>query len=122
MRILLLNEYFPPDTSATAKMAAAVVDFLAERHQVTVLCGRPSYDPTERHPYYVLHRERRGNAVVERVGSTTFSRQRMRQRVLNYLSYVALAVPRALLLRCGRGPGYDRSALRRDCRRLRRMA
>jgi colanic acid biosynthesis glycosyl transferase WcaI len=99
MRILLLNEYFPPDTSATAYMAAAVVDALAEAHSVTVLCGRPSYDPSERHPFYFFRRDRRGRAVVERVGSTTFPRFRMHQRVWNYLSYVALSVPRALVIR-----------------------
>lgn len=98
LRILLLNEYFPPDTSATAKMAALVADALAEEHHVTVLAGRPSYDPTERHPFYFLRRETRGNLTIERVGSTTFPRFRMRQRVLNYLTYVALAVPRALLV------------------------
>ena len=99
MRILLLNEYFPPDTAATAYMAAAVVDILAEGHQVTVLCGRPSYDPTERHPFYLFRRERRSQAVVERVGSTTFPRFRMSRRIWNYLSYVALSVPRALFVR-----------------------
>ena len=80
-------------------MAAAVVDALAEHHQVTVLCGRPSYDPSERHPFYLLRREKRGPATVERVGSSTFSRFRMRQRVWNYLSYVTLSVPRALFTR-----------------------
>jgi len=99
MHILLLNEYFPPDTSATAHMAAAVVDALAEGHSVTVLCGRPSYDPSERHPFYLIRRERRGRIVVERLGSTTFPRFRMLHRVSNYLSYVALAIPRALLVR-----------------------
>jgi len=96
MRILLLNEYFPPDTAATAHMAALVVDALAERHQVTVLCGRPSYDPSERHPFYLFRHDRRGEAVIERVGSTTFPRFRMRQRLWNYLSYVILSIPRAL--------------------------
>lgn len=99
MRILLLNEYFPPDTAATANMAAAVVDALAEGHSVTVLCGRPSYDPSERHPFYLFRRERRGSVIVERVGSTTFPRFRMFHRLSNYLSYVALAVPRALMVR-----------------------
>ena len=99
MRILLLNEYFPPDTSATAKMAAAVVDALSERHEVTVLCGRPSYDPSERRSFKFLRRENRGKTVVERVGSTTFPRHRMLHRLSNYLSYVALAVPRALMIR-----------------------
>jgi glycosyltransferase involved in cell wall biosynthesis len=99
VRILLLNEYFPPDTSATAKMAAAVVNELAKRHEVTVLCGRPSYDPSERHPFYVWRRERVGDVVVERVGSTAYARHRMRQRVFNYLSYVIMSVPRALFIR-----------------------
>lgn len=99
MHILLLNEYFPPDTSATAKLAALVVEELAQRHHVTVLCGRPSYDPSERHPFYFLRREVRGNVTIERVGSTTYPRFRMRHRVSNYLTYLALAVPRALLVR-----------------------
>lgn len=99
MRILLLNEYFPPDTSATAKMAEAVVDVLARRHQVVVLCGRPSYDPSERHSYYLLRREQRGNVQVERVGSTAFPRFRMARRLSNYLSYLLLAIPRALMIR-----------------------
>src|ERR1700693_5363164 len=63
VHILLLNEYFPPDTSATAKCAAQVADALTERHRVTVLAGRPSYDSTEYHPRYLLRREVRGNLV-----------------------------------------------------------
>src|SRR5579864_329479 len=99
MRILLLNEYFPPDTSATAKMAKAVVDALAEHHQVVVLCGRPSYDPTERHPYYLLRCEQHGNLRIERVGSTAFPRFRMTRRLANYFSYLLLVIPRALMIR-----------------------
>jgi colanic acid biosynthesis glycosyl transferase WcaI len=100
VHILLLNEYFPPDTSATAKMAAAVVDALSAQHEVTVLAGRPSYDPTEYYSYSLLRRDAIGkNVVVERVGSTAFPRQRMRRRVANYLSYVSLAFPRALAIK-----------------------
>ena len=99
MHVLVLNEYYPPDTSATAKNAVLVVEALARKHQVTVLAGRPSYDPTERHPPYLLRREAQGNVTVERVGSTTFPRFRMMGRMSNYLSYLALAVPRALSIR-----------------------
>lgn len=98
MHVLLLNEYYPPDTSATAKLAAQFIEPLAERHRVTVLCGRPSYDPTERHPPYLLRREVRGNLVIERVGSTAFPRFQMRRRLSNYMTYLALAVPRALAI------------------------
>lgn len=99
MHILILNEYYPPDTSATAKMAAIVAEKLSERHQVTVLAGRPSYDPEEHYPFAFLRREKRNNVMVERVGSTDYPRHIMRRRVANYLSYLALAVPRALLIR-----------------------
>jgi glycosyltransferase involved in cell wall biosynthesis len=99
VRILLLNEYFPPDTSATAKMAALVTNALARRHEVTVLAGRPSYDPDEHYPFAFLRRERRDGIAVERVGSTVYSRYQMRKRVANYLSYVSLAIPRALTIK-----------------------
>jgi colanic acid biosynthesis glycosyl transferase WcaI len=98
VHILLLNEYFPPDTSATAKCAAQVVEALTANHKVTVLAGRPSYDPTETHPPYLLRREVRGNLTVERVGSTAYPRFQMRRRVSNYLTYLALAIPRALTI------------------------
>jgi colanic acid biosynthesis glycosyl transferase WcaI len=100
MRILLLNLYYPPDTSATAKMAATVVEALSARHDVTVLCGRPSYDPSERRPWRLWQTERSGKTTIIHVGSTDYSRLQMKRRLLNYLSYVALAVPRALFQRC----------------------
>jgi len=99
VHILLLNEYFPPDTSATAKCAAQVADALTERHRVTVLAGRPSYDPAERHPRYLIRREVRRNLAVERVGSTTYPRFPMRGRISNYLTYLSLAIPRAISIR-----------------------
>ncbi len=100
MRVLLLNLYYPPDTSATARMAQTVVNALAEKHDVTVLCGRPSYDPTERRPWRLYQSEHSGRVRIIRAGSTDFPRLQMKTRVLNYLSYVFLAVPRALILPC----------------------
>lgn len=99
MHILLFNEYYPPDTSATAKMAVLVAETLAQRHQVTVVAGRPSYDPDEFYPYALLRREKRNNVTVERVGSTAYPRHQMKRRISNYLSYLALAVPRAIAIR-----------------------
>lgn len=106
VRILLLNLYYPPDTSATAKMAQTVVDALSATHKVTVVCGRPSYEPTGRRPWRVWQSEKlsglgEGTAVrVIRVGSTDYSRAQMKRRVLNYLTYTALGVPRALFVPC----------------------
>jgi colanic acid biosynthesis glycosyl transferase WcaI len=100
VRILLLNLYFPPDTSATAKMARGVVEALSISHSVTVLCGRPSYDPTERRPWRPYQTEITGQVRIIRSGSTDFPRFNMKKRVLNYLSYAALAIPRALFVPC----------------------
>ncbi len=100
MRILLLNLYYPPDTSATAKMAATVAEALSAHHDVMVLCGRPSYDPSERRPWRLWQTELAGRVTITRMGSTDYPRFQMKRRVLNYLTYVALAVPRAVFLQC----------------------
>ena len=100
MRILLLNLYYPPDTSATAKMAETVVHALARESEVTVLCGRPSYDPTERRAWRLFQTEEKGKVRLVRVGSTDFPRFNMIKRVLNYLTYTALVIPRALFTSC----------------------
>ena len=116
MRILFLNLYFPPDTSATAKSAESMVHALAQTHEVTVLCGRPSYDPTERRPWKLWQTERistkdaqsigetagtrAANFTVIRVGSTAYPRIQMNRRILNYLTYSKLASWRALFIPC----------------------
>jgi len=117
MRILFLNLYFPPDTSATAKSAESMVHALAQTHEVTVLCGRPSYDPTERRPWKLWQTERVSSKnaqsfsetqgggepaafTVIRVGSTDYPRIQMNRRILNYLTYVKLAFWCALFIPC----------------------
>jgi len=100
LKILLLNLYYPPDTSATARMAQTVVDTISTHHRVTVLCGRPSYDPTERRRWRAYQTENVDLVRIIRAGSTAFPRFSMKKRLMNYLSYVLLAVPRALVLDC----------------------
>lgn len=81
-------------------MAATAAEALATRHEVTVLCGRPSYDPAERRRWRLWQDELAGRIRVVRVGSTDYPRFQMKRRVLNYLSYVALAIPRSLFINC----------------------
>jgi glycosyltransferase involved in cell wall biosynthesis len=100
VHILLLNLYYPPDTSATAKMAETVVNALAEKHRMTVLCGRPSYDPTERRTWRLFRKEGAGPVQIVRVGSTDFPRFQMKRRVVNYLTYTALAIAYGLFAGC----------------------
>jgi colanic acid biosynthesis glycosyl transferase WcaI len=100
MKILLLNHYFPPDTSATARMAAVVAGALSLQHDVTLLCGRPSYDPSERRPWRLWQTEQVGRLRIIRVGSTAYARYQMKWRVVNYLTYAALAGLGALFTPC----------------------
>ena len=81
-------------------MAQTVVEALAAKHEVTVLCGRPSYDPAERRRWRLYQSEQQGKVRIIRVGSSDYPRTQMKRRVANYLSYVVLAVPRALFLPC----------------------
>jgi glycosyltransferase involved in cell wall biosynthesis len=76
------------------------VEALAAKHDVTVLCGRPSYNPAEKRPWRLWRTERQGRIAVIRVGSTDYPRFRISRRVINYLTYTALAVLRALFVRC----------------------
>src|SRR5258708_39531499 len=81
-------------------MAHSVVDALSNSHSVTVLCGRPSYDPTARGPWRPYQTEFAGRARIIRAGSTVVPRFDMKKREGNYLSYIALPIPRALFLHC----------------------
>ncbi len=81
-------------------MAHSVAEALSIYHEVTVLCGRPSYDPTERRSWRLYQTEISGRVRIVRVGSTDFPRLDMKKRLANYLSYVALVIPRALFVQC----------------------
>ncbi len=81
-------------------MARSVAEALSISHKVTVLCGRPSYEPTERRPWHLFQTEQAGSVRIIRAGSTDFPRWDMKKRVMNYLSYVVLTIPRALFVPC----------------------
>ncbi len=86
MEILVFNQYYPPDTAATAQRLADLCEGLASSHRVTVICGIPSYDPLPR----AVHAENTRVRIL-RVPSTVFHRSRMVGRVCNYLTYLASA-------------------------------
>lgn len=92
MRILIINQYFPPDASNTAYLLGELAEDLAERHDVTVVAGRPSYN------LGASSYTPRGPRVV-RVRSTSFNRSALWGRALNYVSYLAGSLVRSMLLR-----------------------
>ncbi len=100
IRIVVINQYFPPDTSATARIVGDAVDALTTAgHTVTVIVGRPSYLPSSRRPWRLVQSESYRMARVVRVGSSAFDRHVMLGRICNYLSYSLLALVRALFTR-----------------------
>jgi colanic acid biosynthesis glycosyl transferase WcaI len=93
MRVLFVNQYYPPDASATAYLLGELAEDIARQHEVWVVAGRPSYNPegSSFSPSGV-------HAV--RSWSTTFARAGMIGRLCNYATYVlssafeSLRVPR----------------------------
>lgn len=94
LRILVLNQYFHPDRSATSQLLTELCEDLALVHDVTVVTGRPSYDPQ----FPVRSRglvsdERHRRVRVARVWSTQFDRSSgMAGRAVNYATYLASSV------------------------------
>ena len=94
MRILVLNQYFRPDRSATSQLLTELCEDLAERHDVFVVTGRPSYNAAHATGSRgLVSRERHGNVRVARVWSTTFDRAAgMPGRLTNYGTYLASSI------------------------------
>jgi glycosyltransferase involved in cell wall biosynthesis len=94
MRLLFFNQYYPPDRAATAQRLADLCEGMAAQHEVTVVCGRPSYDPAP------CDGDPRVEGVrVVRVWSTCFHRANMAGRLANYFSYLAQALVRGVFER-----------------------
>jgi colanic acid biosynthesis glycosyl transferase WcaI len=85
MRILFLNQYFPPDATNTAYLLGQLCEDLARDHEVLVLAGRPSYNPE-------AGRYRPAGVQVRHAWSTSFSRAGMAGRLLNYATYLISAL------------------------------
>ena len=97
MRILVVNQYFPPDRSATAQLLAQLCEDLSLHHEVTVVAGRPSYGSCDPHRSRgLISEEQLGRVRVLRTWSTTFHRGEMPGRIANYSTYLATALGGAL--------------------------
>jgi colanic acid biosynthesis glycosyl transferase WcaI len=88
MRILLLNQFFYPDSAATSQLLTDLARGLAaEGHSVRVICGRSSYaEPDSRNPPAV---------EIVRTGDLPFGRGLL-ARVFSYTSFLAGAGCRGL--------------------------
>jgi glycosyltransferase involved in cell wall biosynthesis len=91
VRVLVVNQYFHPDSSATAQLLTELCDDLAKASQVNVIAGRPSYNPVTR-----VEDDGERAVRVKRTWSTTFDRTWMPGRLLNYATYLASSVIQAM--------------------------
>lgn len=96
MRILLLNQFYAPDTAATGQLLGDVAGGLVARgHEVHVLASQRAYGggagalPAE---------ETCAGVAIHRVAATGFGRAGLAGRGLDYLSFYALAAKKALAL------------------------
>jgi glycosyltransferase involved in cell wall biosynthesis len=90
VRILVLNQYFHPDRSATSQLLTELCEDLSRFHDVFVVTGRPSYNAAEGTPSSgLVSKEWLGRVRVARVWSTAFDRTRMPGRLTNYGTYLA---------------------------------
>ena len=91
MKILFLNQFFWPDSSATSQQLTDLATGLAQRgHDVHVVCSRGGYADIEA----------RGDAppvTIHRVAALPFARGKL-GRILSYASFYPLALAKALTL------------------------
>lgn len=96
MRVLLINQFYIPDTAATGQLLADVAEGLAsEGHEVHVLCSRRRYGGGRE---AFAANEAVEGIHVHRVGATGFGRGRLLGRLFDYLSFYILAAVKALRL------------------------
>jgi glycosyltransferase involved in cell wall biosynthesis len=96
LRILLLNQFYPPDTAATGQLLADLANELVLRgHEPHVLCSMRSYDTMIRkYPQHHTHNQ----ITIHRVRATGFGRSNLLGRCCDYLSFYVLAMQKAIFL------------------------
>jgi colanic acid biosynthesis glycosyl transferase WcaI len=92
LRILIVNKYFPPDTANTAQLLGELSGDLASGNHVEVIVGRPSYDPGRREPTPA-------GVTVRTVPSSSLGRGSVARRLVDYLSFLVMALGAACLAR-----------------------
>jgi len=95
MRVLLVNQFYSPDTAATAQLLRDLAYGLTESgHEVHVLCSRRLYGGGGE----LAAQEIQESVHVHRVHATGFGRIGTVGRLMDWVSFYVLAMGRALLL------------------------
>jgi glycosyltransferase involved in cell wall biosynthesis len=95
LRLIILNQFFYPDHSATSQLMTDLAESLAEQGvQVTALAGRGRYNGGERLPPTEVYKSVR----IERAWATGFGKGNIIKRLSDYLSFYLGASWRLLRL------------------------
>jgi colanic acid biosynthesis glycosyl transferase WcaI len=96
VRILLLNQFYPPDVAATGQLLADLAKELIYRgNEVHVICSRGSYsENNKKYPQYKLA----DGVHVHRVSAFNFGREKIVGQLADYLSFYILALLKTFCL------------------------
>ncbi|HLX61640.1 MAG TPA: glycosyltransferase family 4 protein [Planctomycetota bacterium] len=95
MRVLILNQFYVPDLSPTAHLAASLAEDRAARgDEVTVLTSKGGYVAPNARTAVPEHK----NLRVLRLWTPQFGKQTHLRRLVDYASFYSLAMMRALTL------------------------
>jgi len=84
MNLLLVNQYYPPDTAPTGQYLHDLARALVQRgHEVTVICSRRAYNGRE----VFAPSEKMDGVQVQRVRACGFGRETGIGKVLDYASF-----------------------------------
>jgi hypothetical protein len=88
MRVVLLNQFYPPDDAPTGRYAHDLARCLVERgHEALAVCSRQAYTGSARYPARSII----DGVQVRRVASASFGRLSLLGKAIDYLSFFALA-------------------------------
>lgn len=95
-KIIFLNWFYPPDTSATSELLASLTGELAdETHDIHVIASRQQKTNAEAH---LPRREVINGVTVHRVWTSNFGRKRLLGRAIDYITFYLSAALNLLLL------------------------
>jgi glycosyltransferase involved in cell wall biosynthesis len=85
-RVWFVSELYRPESTSTGYFVTGIAESLAPRHDVAVLCARPTYSARGTQ---VPRRERLDGVDVRRCWSTAFPKDRVLLRLVNLLTFTA---------------------------------